>query len=172
MDKNMDVKDLFKKLKSGGAGKDSRRSGSLASFFEKNPKMKIILPVVLVAIAVVVAVLIVISGAKADIDVDENISVAGQAVEVLPQIERKKEEAVDDEVDPFSEDVIANAKLTGVLYNADGYYVAVLETEKSSFPSLQVGDKIGNSEWMVDAIDSDSITVSCGEKTRTIQKSK
>ncbi|MBQ5994948.1 MAG: hypothetical protein IJL63_03725 [Clostridia bacterium] len=171
MDKNMDVKDLFKKLKSGG-NKDARKNGSLASFFEKNPKMKIILPAVFVAIAVVVAALIIISGARTNIDVDDNISVAGQAVEVLPQVERRKTDEIADEIDPFSEDVIANAKLTGVLYAADGYYIATLETDKASYPTLQVGDKIGNSEWMVDSIDSDSITVSCGEKTRTIQKNK
>lgn len=171
MDKNMDVKDLFKKLKSGGK-KDARKGGSLASFFEKNPKMKIILPAVVVAIAVVVAALIIISGARTNIDVEEDVSVAGQAVEVLPQIERRKTEEIADDVDPFSDDVIANAKLTGVLYVADGYYIATLETEKASYPTLQVGDNIGSSDWMVDAIDSDSITVSCGEKTRTIQKNK
>ena len=91
---------------------------------------------------------------------------------MLPQIERRKTEEIADDVDPFSDDVIANAKLTGVLYVADGYYIATLETEKASYPTLQVGDNIGSSDWMVDAIDSDSITVSCGEKTRTIQKNK
>lgn len=166
MDKNMDIKDLFKKFKSG-SGKDARKGAALNNFFEKNPKMKIILPAIFITIALAVAVGIILSGAKTDIDLDENVTVAGQAVEVLPQVVREDTEAIEEGVDPFAEDVIANAVLTGLTYNSDGYYTAVVQTKAASYV-LQVGDNVGDSDWVVDAIDDSSITFSIGEKTRTI----
>ena len=36
MDKNMDIKDLFKQLKEGSKKKDARKGGSLNAFFDKN----------------------------------------------------------------------------------------------------------------------------------------
>mgnify|MGYP003319652337 CR=1 FL=1 len=58
----MDIKDLIAKLKSG-SGKSSTKAGgsSFTAFFDKNPKMKIIIPAVLVAISVLVALVIIIS---------------------------------------------------------------------------------------------------------------
>ena len=90
MDMNMDVKDLFAALKkkSGSKKKDTRGGSSFVNFFEKNPKMKIILPAILVLIAVAVAVVLIITGIQTETDVDPDSAVAGQAVEVLPMQER------------------------------------------------------------------------------------
>ena len=161
---DMDVKDLFKKFKSGGGKKDARKGSSVTAFFDKNPKMKIILPALFVLIAVVVAVIIILSGPKSDTELDESATVAGQAVAVL-------HETVAENVDPFAEDVIANAKLTGLIYNSDGYWTAVVQTQYASY-TLQVGDYVGSSQWLVEAITDSSVTFSLGEKTRTIEMKK
>ncbi len=171
MDKNMDIKDLFAKLKSGGSKKDARKGSAVTAFFDKNPKMKIILPALVVMIAVIVAVLIIISGATTDTELDEGNNVAGQAVAVLPEIERKEGEAVSEGIDPFAEDVIANAKITGMVYNSDGYWTAIVQTPYASY-NLQVGDYVGSSEWLVESITDSSVTFSLGEKTRTIEMKK
>lgn len=168
MDKNMDIKDLFKQLKEGTKKKDARKGGSLNAFFDKNPKMKIILPAIFVAIAVIVAVMIIFTGINTDTDVDENITAAGQAVVILPQEERTEKETLAEGVDPFSEDVLANAKVTGILYNSDGYRTAILQSKYASF-TVQVGDFVGSSDWYVVAIDDSSVTVSLDEKTRIIE---
>lgn len=170
MDANMDIKDLFKKLKSG-SGKNSRKGSSVTAFFDKNPKMKIILPALVILIAVVVAVLIIISGNDTDVELDEGATVSGQSVAVLPEIERTQSETVPEGVDPFAEDVIANAEITGMIYNSDGYWTAVVQTSYASY-SLQVGDYVGGSQWLVESITDTSVTFSLGEKTRTIEMKK
>lgn len=166
MDMNIDVKDLIAKLKSGGKKKDARGGNSLTKFFDKNPKMKIIIPLVFVLIFVAVAVVIIVSGVKTDTDVDENVSVVAQSVDILPQVDRTQQ-AIEDGVDPFSEDVIVNAKLKGVVYNSAGYRTAIVSTQYASY-TLQVGDYVSTSEWLVEEITDNSITFSLGEKTRTI----
>ena len=59
---NMDIKELFAKLKgSKGGGKSG---GGITAFFDKNPKMKIIIPIVLIAISVLVALIIIFTTEK------------------------------------------------------------------------------------------------------------
>lgn len=173
MDMNMDVKDLIAMLKNKtgkgkGTKKDSRGGSSFVNFFEKNPKMKIILPAFLILIAVAVAVVLIVTGIQTETDVDPDSAVAGAAVEVLPMQERTEGETLADGVDPFAEDVIANAKLRGLIYNSDGYWTAIVDTQYASY-TLQVGDYVGSSSWLVEEITSNTVTFSLGEKTRTIE---
>ncbi len=163
---NMDVKDLFAKLK-GGQNKDARAGSSFVKFFEKNPKMKIIIPAIFVAIAALVAAVFIVSGLRTETDVDPNTPAAGTAVDVLPMLERREGVSLADGVDPFAEDVIANAKLTGIFYNSDGFRTAILKTEYASY-IVQVGDYVGDSTWLVEDITDSDATFSTGEKVRTI----
>lgn len=148
MDMNIDVKELFAKLK-GGQKKDARAGSAFVQFFEKNPKMKIIIPAIFVVIAAVVAAIFIVSGLRTETDVDPNMPASGTAVDVLPMLERSEGVSLADGVDPFSEDVIANAKLTGVFYNSDGFRTAILKTEYASY-IVQVGDYVGDSTWLVE----------------------
>ena len=169
MDKNMDLKDLFKKFQSSGK-KDARKGGKLNAFFEKNPQMKYILPAVVVLIAFIAAILIIVTG-NPNTDIPEPVSVQGQEVAVLPQLERGEPETIADGADPFEEDVLANARVTGMIYNFGGYWTATIATKdnKNGF-TVQVGDFVGGSDWYVESIDGDTVTVTMGEKTRTIGK--
>lgn len=170
MDMNMDVKDLFAKLKKGGDKKGKKSGGNgFVRFFEKNPKMKVIIPSIFVLIAVIVAVVFIVTGIKTDTETDGSLSEpAGAKVDVLPMLERPQGEALEDGANPFDEDAIANAKLTGTIYNRDGYYTATVATEHRSYV-LQVGDYVAESEWLVESITENSITFSMGEKKRTVE---
>lgn len=170
MDKNMDIKDLFKKLKSGSSKKDARKGGKLNAFFDKNPQMKYILPGIIVLISVAVAAIIIFTG-NPNTDIPEPVSVEGQEVEVLPQLERREAETLADDADPFEEDILANAKVTGMIYNFGGYWTATIATKdnKNGF-TVQVGDYVGSSDWYVESIDGTSVVVTMGDKTRTIEK--
>lgn len=166
MDMNIDMKDLLAKLK-GGQKKDARAGSSFVKFFEKNPKMKILIPVIFLVIAAIVAAVFIFSGINTDTDVDPNSVPAGASVDVLPMLERNEGVTLADGVDPFAEDVIANAKLTGIFYNSDGFRTAILQTEYASY-IVQVGDYVGDSTWLVDEITDSDATFSTGEKVRTI----
>lgn len=163
---NIDVKDLLAKLK-GGQNKDARGGSAFVQFFEKNPKMKIIIPAIFVVIAAVVAAVFIVSGIRTETDVPPEVQAAGPAVDVLPMIERSEGVSLADGVDPFAEDVIANAKLKGIFYNSDGFRTAILQTEYASY-IVQVGDYVGDSTWLVEDISDTSATFSTGEKVRTI----
>ena len=169
MDKNMDIKDLFKKLKESGGKKDARKGGKLNAFFEKNPKMKYILPAVVVAIAVAAAVIIAVAGLP-DTELPPPPDVQGQEGAILPELERNDHQELEDGADPFAEDIMANAKCTGIIYNSGGYLTAILATKDNSKGYVvQVGDHVGTSDWYVEAIDDTSVTISMGEKQRTIE---
>ena len=170
MDKNMDIKDLFKNIKLGGGKKDARKGGQLNAFFEKNPQMKYILPAVAVLISLVVMIMVIVLN-NPNTDIPEPVSVQGQEVAVLPQLERGEPETIADGADPFEEDVLANARVTGMIYNFGGYWTATIATKdnKNGF-TVQVGDYVGSSDWYVESIDGDTVTVTMGEKTRTISK--
>lgn len=165
--KNIDLKDLFKK-KSGAAKLNDTKSGnSLTKFFEKNPKMKLIIPIILILIAAGVATGIIIMNSAVDTDVKDPPSVSAKSVEVLPIAEGRTQEAVPQNANPFSEDVIANAKLRGILYNSNGYRTAIVETEYAAY-TVQVGDYVGSSEWLTSDITDTTVTFTLGDKARTI----
>ncbi len=160
---NMDIKDLFAKLK-GGSG-ETKRSGGLTGFFEKNPKMKIIIPAICLGISVLVAIVIIVTTGTIEIEeMPTNNDGTGSTVDVLPQSVRDYEdiELVGDDV--FDDVALANAKVTAIIVNSDGYYTATVEAENQSYPHLQVGDYVGSSSWLVEDITDDCVIVALGDK--------
>lgn len=164
---NMDIKDLIAKLKGGSGG--TKRGGGLTGFFDKNPKMKIILPAVLAAISILVAVVIIATTNSPEIDTTPVGSGEAQKVEALPQDVRDLED-IDVEGEGVFDDVaISNAKITAIYYNQDGYYTATMVTDTKSYPNLQVGDYIDGSSWQVIEINEQCVVVALGEKEVTIK---
>lgn len=168
--KNIDLKELFKKKGNKSKSKDTKFGNSLTKFFEKNPKMKIIIPIMLILIAAGVTVGIVVVNSSVDTEVKEQPSVSAKTVEVLPIAEGRTQEAVPQNANPFSEDVIANAKLRGILYNSNGYRTVIIETQYAAY-TLQVGDYVGSSQWLTSDITDSSVTFTLGDKSRTISMS-
>lgn len=160
---NMDIKDLIAKLKGGSGG--AKRGGGLTGFLEKNPKMKIVIPAICLGISVLVALVIIFTTGTIEIDdspVDGDVS--GSHVDVLPQDVRNLEdiEVLGDDV--FDDVALANAKVTAIIVNSDGYYTATVEADNQSYPHLQVGDYVGTSSWLVEDITDDCVIVALGEK--------
>ncbi len=160
---NMDIKDLIAKLKGGSGG--NKRGGGLTGFFDKNPKMKVIIPAICLGISVLVALVIIFTTGTIEIDdTPVNNGVNGSQVDVLPQDVRNLEdiELLGDDV--FDDVALANAKVTAIIVNSDGYYTATVEAENQSYPHLQVGDYVGSSSWLVEDITDDCVIVALGEK--------
>ena len=160
---NMDIKDLIAKLKGNGGG--DKRGGGITGFFEKNPKMKVIIPALCLGISVLVALVIIVTTGTIEIDespVGGNNS--GSEVDILPEDVRQYEdiEVLGDDV--FDDVALANAKVTVIIVNSDGYYTATVETDNQSYPHLQVGDYVGTSSWLVEDITDDCVIVALGEK--------
>lgn len=173
MDMNMDIKDLIAKLKSKG-GKSSTKTGgsSFTAFFDKNPKMKIIIPAVFVTISVLVALVIIITTKSPEIDTTPVGGGEAQNVDVLPQDVRDLEDIEIEGDNVFDEVDVANAKITAIIKNSDGYYTAVMETKTNSYSTLNVGDYINGSSWMVEDITDDCVIIALGEKQVEIKYGK
>lgn len=165
---NMDIKDLFAKLK-GNGNSSKRGSGGLAGFLEKNPKMKIIIPAIVVAISVLVAIVIIATTNSPEIDTTPVGGGEAQNVDALPQDVRDLEEIDIEGAGVFDDVAVANAKITGIYYNQDGYYTATMETDTKSYPNLQVGDYVDGSSWQVVEINEQCVVVALGEKEVTIK---
>lgn len=160
---NMDIKDLIAKLKGGSGG--NKRGGGLTGFFDKNPKMKIIIPAICLGISLLVALVIIFTTGTVEIDdTPVNSDTTGSQVDVLPQDVRNLEdiEVIGDDV--FDDVALANAKVTAIIVNSDGYYTATVETDNQSYPHLQVGDYVGSSSWLVEDITDECVIVALGDR--------
>lgn len=167
---NMDIKDLIAKLKSKNSG--SRTSGGVAAFFEKNPKMKIIIPAIFFAISILVAIVIIVKTGNPkvpDVPVDAVAENTNQ-VEVLPEEVRESEklEGINDD-EMFNEAVLAHPKVTAIIYNGEGYYTATVETDNAHYPNLQVGQYVAGSDWLVENITEDQVIFSCNDQKITVK---
>ena len=165
---NMDIKDLIAKLKGNGGG--DKRGGGLTGFFDKNPKMKIIIPAICLGISVLVALVIIFTTGSVDID---NTPVGGDVgngspVDVLPQGVRDYEDIEVNGDNVFDDVVLANAKYTGLTTSAEDYKIATIETEDTPL-ILMVGDYIGSSSWLVEDITEDEVIIALGESKIRIE---
>lgn len=163
---NMDIKDLIAKLKGGSGG--NKRGGGITAFFEKNPKMKIILPAILAVISVLVAAVIIVTTKSPEIDTTPVGNGEIQQADALPQDVRDYEDIEVEGEGVFSDVTIANAKITGIYYNNDGYYSATMATDTGSY-LICVGDYIGGSSWQVVEINDQCVVVALGEKEITLK---
>jgi hypothetical protein len=90
----------------------------VAQFFEKNPIMKILIPVILFLIIVVIFILVIFGdGILMDKDDDASVDSSNQSNEVLviPEDDIIKDKEIVELIDndPLSPDILASAKYTG-----------------------------------------------------------
>ena len=161
---NMDVKDLIAKLKGGSGGGAAKRGGGLTGFFEKNPKMKIIIPAICLGISFLVALAIIFTTGTIEVDNTPIGGTDGTHVDLLPQDVRNLEDIELEGEDVFDDVALSNARVTAIVVNGDGYYTATVEADNQSYPHLQVGDYVGSSSWLVEDITDDCVIVALGEK--------
>lgn len=163
MDMKMDVKDLFAKFKKGGS---SKSSGGITTFLEKNPAMKVIIPVVLIVVAIAAAILIVFSVKKMKVDKNP-VNVQSQNVYALPQ--QYFPNGDEKQGDTVGDIALEHPRLTAI-YDM-GRPVVTIETDNGSYPSLEVGEKIGDSDWSVYEVKENSVVLVCddGENKQYIE---
>lgn len=155
MDMKMDVKDLFAKLKKGGS---SKSSGGITTFLEKNPVMKVIIPAVLIVVAIAAAILIVFSVKKMKVDKNP-VNVQSQNVYALPQ--QYFPNGDEKQGDTVGDIALEHPRLTAI-YDM-GRPVVTIETDNGSYPSLEVGEKIGDSDWSVYEVKENSVVLVCDD---------
>ncbi len=170
MDLNVDLKSLFKKKDGAGskAKDDDRKNKGITQFLEKNPKMKVIIPALLVLIAILVALVIVIKTGSVKLQNIPADTKDASKVQILPQDVRDYED-ISQDGSVLDEDVLSHPKVTAIMYNSDGYYTATVETDTASYPHLQVGDYVGDSSWLVESITETEVVFSLGDETVEVE---
>ncbi len=146
----------------------------VAQFFEKNPIMKIIIPVVLFLILVAIF-LFVVFGDGILIDKDgtdtNDTSVQSNEVQVIPgnNIIKDKEITALIASDPLSPDILASASYTGSVVGSSGLKTALIQVgSEGDVLVLCVGETIGDSDWELIEISSDYVIFRAGELTKKL----
>ena len=175
---NEKLKNLGKKKPDASGAPARSRSGGVTEFFNKNPFMKFVIPVVLFVLISAVF-LIAVFGDGVIMNGGDDVTQSGaegstSVAEVVPQAE-----IVDGTTDayiagliandPFSEDILASAHYKGAVIYSTGLRTAIVENGGVVY-TLNVGDKIGTSAWAVVEITENNITFSSGSVTKTISK--
>ena len=147
----------------------------VSQFFEKNPWMKIAIPVILFLILVAIFLLVmfgdgILTGKDNTDSVDT--SVQSNEVQVIPgnNIIKDKELVNLIDKDPLSPDILANASYTGSVVGSSGLKTALIQIGSSDdVLVLSTGETIGDSDWELIEIASDYVIFRAGEMTKKIK---
>lgn len=174
----LDLKNLtLKKEKKDGTPKKAKSDVVLKimEFFEKNPIMKIVIPVLLFVILAGIFLIIIFSdgviikgGDIEDIDVNDTSAM----VQVVPDNNIIKDKEIVDLIgeDPLSPDILATAKYTGFVQGSSGLKTALIEIgSENDTLVLSLGETIGDSSWELIEINSKYVTFKAGDITRQIK---
>jgi len=147
--------------------------------FEKKPILIFIVPLLFLLLLSAIILLILFSGGSGedtylppDTVGSSAIPVMGDAgqtptIEILPETERAVPEK-----DPFGSSGVLygpdSFRLTGVISSSTGTSAAIIVAGNASF-ILQHGDLIGETDWRIAEINSNSVVISDGEKEETLE---
>ena len=143
-------------------------------FFDKNPIMKVLIPVVLFLIlAGIVLFLVFGDGVLSGDNVpnEEDINVNSNQVEVLPGGNLIKDKEIVEliENDPLSEDILASAKYKGYVKGSSGLKTALIQIGSSGDTlTLAMGESVGS--WELIEVTSDYVVFKAGDVTKKINK--
>lgn len=150
----------------------------IAQFFEKNPAMKIIIPVVLFLILVAVFLLVVFGDGvltENDNTDSDDTTVQSNEVQVIPGNniikDKKIVKLIDD--DPLSPDILASASYNGSVFGSSGLRTALIQVgSEGDILVLSVGETIGDSDWELIEISSDYVIFKAGKLSKKIDIAK
>ena len=149
----------------------------ITNFFDKNPMMKIIIPVILFIILVAV-ILFVILGDKILLQdneaLPEDVTANANQVEVIPGNNVIQDKVIVDLIDsdPLSPDILASAKYTGYVTGSSGLKTALIQIgSQNDSLILSVGETVGDSDWELIEITKDYVVFKAGETTKKINLS-
>ena len=159
-----------KEKKSGETGLTLK----IAQFFEKNPFMKIVIPVVLFLILVAIFLLVVFGDGilmdKEDPNAN-NSSAQSNEVQVIPGNNIIKDKEIIDLIDsdPLSPDILASASYTGSVVGSSGLKTALIQVgSQGDVLVLSMGETIGDSDWELVEISSDYVIFKAGKLTKKL----
>jgi len=149
----------------------------IAQFFEKNPIMKIVIPVILFLILVAIFIFVIFGDG---ILTDDNIDNAGTStqsneVQVIPgnNIIKDKEFVGLIDKDPLSPDILSSATYTGSVVGSSGLKTALIQVgSQGDILVLTVGETIGDSDWELKEIASDYVIFQAGKLTKKLDLAK
>ena len=147
----------------------------IEEFFQKNPIMKIIVPVI--GFLIIVAIFLIIVFGDKVITEDPTTDTGTQnpnsnVVEVLPGDNNITDEKVLDIInsDPLSADILSTAKYKGYVSGSSGLKTALIQIgTKNDFLILAVGETVGDSSWEVIEINEDYVLFKAGNATKKLK---
>ena len=163
-----------KEKKASAASPKNDAMLKVMDFFDKNPIMKVLIPVVLFLIlAGVVLFLVFGDGVLSGDNVpnEEDINVNSNQVEVLPGGNLIKDKEIVEllENDPLSEDILASAKYKGYVKGSSGLKTALIQIGSSGDTlTLAKGESVGS--WELIDVTSDYVVFKAGDVTKKINK--
>lgn len=150
----------------------------IANFFEKNPAMKIVIPVILFLILVAIFIFVVFGDGilmENDDGKTDNNSAQSNEVQVIPgnNIIKDKEIVKLIDEDPLSPDILASATYTGSVVGSSGLKTALIQVgSQGDRLVLTVGETIGESDWELKEISSDYVIFKAGKTTKKLDMAK
>lgn len=160
------------------SGSKSGLTLQIAAFFEKNPIMKILIPVILFLILVAIFIFVVFGDGILTDDDDtsiDNSSAQSNEVQVIPgnNIIKDKEiiKLIDD--DPLSPDILSSATYSGSVVGSSGLKTALIQVgSQGDMLVLTLGETIGESDWELKEISSDYVIFKAGKTTKKLDLAK
>lgn len=149
----------------------------IAQFFEKNPIMKIIIPVILFLILVAIFIFVIFGDGILTDDNLDNVGTSTQSneVQVIPgnNIIKDKEITSLIDSDPLSPDILSSASYTGSVVGSSGLKTALIQIgTEGDVLVLTVGETIGDSDWELKEIASDYVIFQAGKLTKKLSLAK
>lgn len=143
-------------------------------FFDKNPIMKILIPVVLFLILVGVILFLIFGDGillGENVPSDDDVAANTNQVEVLPGNNLIKDKEIVEliDTDPLSEDILASAQYKGYVKGSSGLKTALIQIGSSGDTLiLAKGETVGS--WEIIEITSDYVVFKAGDVTKKINK--
>ena len=150
----------------------------IASFFEKNPIMKFVVPIILFLILVAIFIFVVFGDGIIMENDDPNLndgSAQSNEVQVIPgnNIIKDKEFVKLIDKDPLSPDILTSATYTGSVVGSSGLKTALIQVgSRGDMLVLTLGETIGESDWELKEISSDYVIFKAGKTTKKIDLAK
>ena len=142
-------------------------------FFEKNPWMKIVIPIVLFLILVIVFVFAILGDGvlTGDNEAGVDATAPSNEVQIIPDNNVIKDKEIVELIkqDPLSEDILASASYTGSVKGSSGLKTALIQIGSSNDTlTLSIGETVGDSEWELTEIYNDYVIFKAGELTKKL----
>lgn len=174
----LELPKLGKKGDSSGGGKAKPDIVlKITNFFDKNPMMKIIIPVILFVILVAVILFVILGDQillQDNSELPPDVTANSNQVEVIPGNNVIKDKVIVDliDADPLSPDILSSAKYTGYVSGSSGLKTALIQIgSQNDSLVLAVGETVGDSDWELIEITKDYVVFKAGETTKKISVS-